>query len=825
VHALEPDLIVILDEFQRFKDLLGGESEAAELARMLFEYPDVRVLLLSATPYRMVTMGHEKEENHHRDFLDTVRFLAGGDEATVSSLANDLAAYRSALEGTHARGEDVLVERRRAIEARLLPLMCRTERVGSTASLDSMMRDVRIPCPIAREDVAEAIVVDRVAQALGATDTVEYWKSAPYLLSFMERYQLKDRLVKKAEDPPEALLDALRDAHGHTVERRRVERYEALPFANARLRALAASTIDAGQWRLLWLPPSMPYVKPMGAYAQLGDTGLTKALVFSSWSVVPDVVAALLSYESERRAVGEAGPRNGYEKHSRARRPLLTFRVDSEGRPTGMPALGLLYPSAVLASYLDPLAIALEDGKGEPVELDEIRRHVGARIRPLVERLTAGSPSDGPVDQRWYWAAPVLLDARHQPDAVAWIAANDGLAGLYADQEDPEEGEDALEAKETGYTRHVQELLRVARGEDKLGRPPADLFEVIADLTLASPAICAARAIRRVAGVESWSDVAVLAAASRIARGFRVLFNVPESIELLLQGRAGDDEADPYWRSVLAYCVAGNLQAVLDEYAHLLVESEGVMGHDAARIAEVISTAMLVALSPRTSSLKADEVRVRPRKGAIDLDPLRFRCRFALRYGQLRSESDKELARAEVVRDSFNSPFRPFVLASTSIGQEGLDFHRYCHAVVHWNLPSNPVDMEQREGRVHRYKGHAVRRNLAKSHGLGALCKHWDGEGDPWARLFDLAAAARPAGASDLAPYWIHEAEGGVQVERRVPLLPLSREVAQYERLKKSLALYRLVFGQARQEDLLAFLGEREDAAELGRFRISLEPR
>jgi len=28
---------------------------------------------------------------------------------------------------------------------------------------------------------------------------------------------------------------------------------------------------------------------------------------------------------------------------------------------------------------------------------------------------------------------------------------------------------------------------------------------------------------------------------------------------------------------------------------------------------------------------------------------------------------------------------------------EGLDFHHYCHAIVHWNLPSNPVDLEQRE--------------------------------------------------------------------------------------------------------------------------------
>ena len=38
-----------------------------------------------------------------------------------------------------------------------------------------------------------------------------------------------------------------------------------------------------------------------------------------------------------------------------------------------------------------------------------------------------------------------------------------------------------------------------------------------------------------------------------------------------------------------------------------------------------------------------------------------------------------------------NSPFWPFVLATTSVGQEGLDFQQYCHAVVHWNLPSNPV--------------------------------------------------------------------------------------------------------------------------------------
>ena len=52
--ALQPDLI-ILDEFQRFKHLLEGEDEASKLARDLFGYPAARVLLLSATPYKMYT--------------------------------------------------------------------------------------------------------------------------------------------------------------------------------------------------------------------------------------------------------------------------------------------------------------------------------------------------------------------------------------------------------------------------------------------------------------------------------------------------------------------------------------------------------------------------------------------------------------------------------------------------------------------------------------------------------------------------------------------------------------------------------------------------
>ena len=93
----------------------------------------------------------------------------------------------------------------------------------------------------------------------------------------------------------------------------------------------------------------------------------------------------------------------------------------------------------------------------------------------------------------------------------------------------------------------------------------------------------------------------------------------------------------------------------------------------------------------------------------VDLDQWRIRTVFSLRLGHLRTENDKNISE-DMVRAAFNSPFRPFLLTSTSTGQEGLDFYPWCHRLVHWNLPGNPPDLEQREGRVHWYKGHAVRR-------------------------------------------------------------------------------------------------------------------
>ena len=87
-------------------------------------------------------------------------------------------------------------------------------------------------------------------------------------------------------------------------------------------------------------------------------------------------------------------------------------------------------------------------------------------------------------------------------------------------------------------------------------------------------------------------------------------------------------------------------------------------------------------------------------------------------------------------------------IGQQSVGQEGLNFHAYCHAVVHWNLPGNPVDLEQRAGRVHRYKGHAVRRNVVADHRAAAFGDN----ADPWTSVFDAAAGKRVEDDSELVP-------------------------------------------------------------------------
>lgn len=67
----------------------------------------------------------------------------------------------------------------------------------------------------------------------------------------------------------------------------------------------------------------------------------------------------------------------------------------------------------------------------------------------------------------------------------------------------------------------------------------------------------------------------------------------------------------------------------------------------------------------------------------------------------------------------FNTPYRPEILVSTSVGQEGIDLHRECRHVIHHDLCWNPATIEQRTGRVDRIGSKVERERMGSKDGEG----------------------------------------------------------------------------------------------------------
>jgi len=826
VGKLEPDLI-ILDEFQRFRELLHGDDEAAQLARQLMEYEDlkagskVRVLLLSATPYKMFTLDHE-DENHYEDFMATLRFLFHDNEDLVEDVQKDLEAFRLALYSPSENRLATLAGLQKSLQRKMMQVMVRTERVASTKDRDAMLAETIVRCSLQPDDLQQAVGLDSLMGEMRGSPVIEYWKSAPYLLNFMKGYQVKKRFEELLEAGDPLVLHTLTKNRKHLISHERVMDYQSLAPGNPRLRALLQQTVEDGSWKLLWIPASMPYYQPEGVFQE--SCRMTKTLVFSTWNVVPDAISAILSYEAERRMVRASEPLVQYGELHRKFHGFLRFAM-KEDQPAGMSTLALLYPSPVLAEAVDPLEITQRWKNGGVPDAETVLQTAQEILSSSIrDTQDFADPSVFP-DRSWYWASLAKLDALCGKQTASWCTSmHEGLSGSAGGLDTGEQAESSTQEVEgTAFPKHVEAFVKVFDENYRLGEAPHDLGRVLAQLSLGSPAVCASRALHRIAPSLSYDNPALMSAAFKVANGFRSLFNNPDS-QLLLRSIRGEEV--PLWRVALEYAIDGNLQAVLDEYAHILKEFLGLFNHPDDVIVREVAQAMHEALSLYVSNLSVDQIQEENGRFRIAADTFRIRCRYAMRFSDIKDDKEKVLVRAGSVRQAFNSPFKPFVLASTSIGQEGLDFHSYCHSVWHWNLPSNPVDLEQREGRINRYKGHAIRRNIASRYSLDTLRKLCIGlRVDPWEILFDLAASERSEELNDLCPYWVFEdAPSPCKVERNIPLLPFSREESRLVRLKSSLARYRLAFGQPRQEDLLACLEDEEKAEDLLKYSVRLEP-
>lgn len=747
MKELNPDL-VIMDEFQRFSSLLDleGNSEEAMLTRTFFGKEDGPfILLVSATPYKPFTTLEELNENkideQYQDFNKLADFLFDGREDIVfQQVWHD---YSKELCHISSDNLDILIAKKNIAEDTMYEAMSRTERYRNSSQDDTYLKistgDIASYCQM-QEVLGEC---NKMSEGRFGVKTLpmEYAKSSPYLLSFMDKYKLKEKLAKAYTEHPWKI----KQKQQYLIKKKNINTYERIPSCNAKLDKL--SNILFGEKgekhgeQLFWIPASHPYYKIPASNVFAKNQDFSKVLVFSAWEMVPRMIACMISYAIEQKSISHAFPSATYTNTKENSEKDALDKQEGEKTGTGR----LRRESLELVTCCSDF---LKDAYNPKAYLGNDLKEIKAGIKENFKNTSRFTLVEQPTTAKFLLEAIKLLDSNTEEKI---LISEDGL-------------------------------------------------DTLVNMAIGSPGICFYRLLGN-------KDLAQEAATKICNNIFNRRYNAAV-IDILYNKKS----VQTYFKQVIDYCVMGNLQAVLDEFAYMIDERS-----NGERNVEMIQKRMIESFIDRNYQ----EIDTTESFGKEKKKKWRIRTHYAMPYGNIRM-TDQATNRANDVRLAFNSPFRPFVLASTSVGQEGLDFHWYCRKIMHWNISSNPQDMEQREGRIDRYKSLFVRRNVAKFHP----------ETYTWNEMFDLARTeAKDKGFCELVPYWsipqdmlksIAETDREY-IESIVPLYPLSMDYDRYRHMKSVLRLYRLTMGQPRQEELLEFFKDMP-AEDIDKLLFNLSP-
>lgn len=760
LSMLNPDL-VIMDEFQRFRDLIEIDEEdysdgALLSKKFLRDNKESCVLLLSATPYKPYSTLSELtdgEETHLQGFMRVMDFLMN-EQKENEEFHTVWESYSEHLSEIQGKNLSVLISVKKDAEDVLYNHMCRTERRNSAIIDTAKARFIPVD-KLSEANVSCYIELQRVLDDMGLGKfPIEYVKSAPFLMSFMN-YKVKDKIDDFLKGKKGGIVSDERNKYIKRMptaflKRSLINEYQPLPDTNARLNVLFDEIFETDDARkgnpelLLWIPPANKYYNAGSKSVFEKCEGYSKTLVFSSWEMVPRALSTLISYESER-LVNKKIINKNEEQKSYYSVPEENDFVDSENAKTFKRGKTrflireqrelVSYPSIWLAKKYDP-------EKYYGYEIGELKKVIKQQIKEelsIVERQTQISRGN-------LGARQILLFLKY------------------------------MDEKSYNATPLPERL------------PSDETIDTLVNMAIGSPSICLFRSLNDIIDENQRQSLAQDCCDS----SFVSMFNRPESrsiMDAVFEGkRYSNDEG--HFEQVFRYCVDGNFQAMLDEFKFAL----GVSGEEF--VASINSSFLQTSNLPYISQ---EYYKASFTEHSMKRAP-RLRVHYAAGYFDAKT-NDKTIQRVNNIRNAFNSPFRPFVLITTSIGQEGLDFHLYSRKIVHWNLPHNPIDLEQREGRINRYMCHAIRQNVAANESSFG-----------WKEKFDQTRSKYGTGFSEMVPYWClpDEYPYKYKIERIVPMYPFSQDQTKYNRLINVLALYRLTLGQPRQEEMITIL-DRED--------------
>ena len=777
LEEIRPDL-VIYDEFQRFRDLVANLSEMTEEERAAqrvighlrgddAENPPA-LLLLSATPYRLFTRRWEEEggSSHRSEFFELVEFLYGGDLAAQQKRKQCESAFML-LETELRKGQPTSDEARQArlhVEKLLCPIVARTERASHQDGWDSFDTQC-LSAPITSDDLSVFKHLSRSFDDAHRSSAVPYWTSIPLPMQTMGNHYVAWKSAGTvARDGTPLLTENMRD------------RYETPAiWPHPRLRSLQQLALSE-ELAVPWLPPTAPWWPLRGVWKGASHR---KLLVFSRFRAVPQAIAASISFDLEARFL--AADKMPYSEVSRRRLLSATDKRHA--------LLGLFHVSPFLINATDPLAARSTD-------ISVIRRRVRQQLKIALAELGIVIREGGPSLSEW------RLLARLERAAGNWDWISEAWWWIHEEVATGDSEDSGLGQLLTDWDNEAQQPLENIK--------PAN-FEALVDYALGSPGVAVGRALHR-----HW-DGAVSDARDKKNKlkfrhtlsaswmGLRNYLDQRWFYRVLCKGN------ESYPGALLRVVVDGNLEAVLDEHLWIISRLQSLNEDE-------LATELREGLT-----IKSGMFYLHPLEGQRD-DTFSLRCHVAMPFVQSRVQSleaGEKPIRTDEMRRAFNTPFWPYVLATTSVGQEGLDFHTWCDTLVHWDLCRNPVDLEQREGRIQRFGGLSIRRAIGKNLAAAAMAAREDGE-SPWTRI-ELMANASMSDDSGLAPWWV--CKNGA-VNRYVFDVPTSEQKHWLHWMKEQRLLYRLALGQPNQEDLLEVLSGKAgmDAASIREAVVNLSP-
>ena len=353
------------------------------------------------------------------------------------------------------------------------------------------------------------------------------------------------------------------------------------------------------------------------------------------------MLASLISYEAERRTVGKLARDyqdrdvhyfySGEKRYPSAR---MNFSVRN-GLPGAMTLFCLLYPSRFLTECYDPISCM-----NAKKSIKDIKKLVRSKIDEKLQEMP--SNRRGNQDARWYYMAPLMMDGAKY--SYTWLESGDQLA----DYDDGDEGA----RRKKGFKTHLNALLELFHEThrekfENLGRRPDDLADVLTDMAIASPAICINRTYQNYL---SKGESLPSYMPSQLARIFINRMNTPEATAVveLACGRKSDDA---HWQNLLTYCRQGNLQAVFDEYAHLV--SNGI-DRDGTLIFQM-HRQMIEAMDIRTTLYNVDTyTSFQKRVSGQKEKPTNIRTHFAVAFTKGEGK-ETDTDRKKTIRNAFNS--------------------------------------------------------------------------------------------------------------------------------------------------------------------------